>query len=204
MNRLRLGLAAAGLALVTGAASAADDSGFKPLFNGKDLAGWVQPDVPCLFTIEADEIVGRTKDGQLKKNEFLVTKESPKNFVLKVKVKYTGVNSGIQFRSKRAEDGAVSGPQADIAEGFWGTLYEERGRGVLEQHPEAAALVKKGDWNSFVITAKGNHVAIELNGKTVIDRTDDKFDPAGVIGLQLHVGPAMEVRFKDMEIKTLE
>ena len=150
-------------------------------------------------------ILGKT-DGTLKKNEFLVSDKSYTDFVLKAKVKYTSGNSGIQFRSKRADDGAVSGPQADVANGYWGLLYEERRRGILERYdPEKAqALVKEGDWNEFVITAKGDHVTIDLNGTRVIDRTDPKFDKSGIIALQVHVGPVTEVRFKDLEIKTLD
>ncbi|MDB5350485.1 MAG: hypothetical protein JWN86_1732 [Planctomycetota bacterium] len=180
-----------------------DNDGFKPLFNGKDFSGWVTPEDKALFTIENGEIVGRTK-GDLKKNEFLVTAQHYGDFTLKAKVKIRNGNSGIQFRSKRAKDGAVSGPQADVADGFWGLLYEERGRGILERYPEkeAATLVKKDDWNDFVITAKGDHVVIHFNGTKIIDRTDDKFDKTGIIALQTHVGPPMEVRFKDLMIKT--
>ena len=174
------------------------------LFNGKDLSGWVTPDDKAIFSVEDGEIVGRTQ-GNLKKNEFLVTEKPYRDFVLKAKVKFKNGNSGIQFRSKRAADGAVSGPQADVADGFWGLLYEERRRGILERYPEDKAnqLVKKGDWNEFVITAKGKHVTIDLNGTRVIDRTDDKFDDEGIIALQTHVGPPMEVRFKDIEITEL-
>lgn len=206
MIRAWLGIAA-GLALATGLAArpAAGADDFKPLFNGKDLDGWVTPADKDLFTVEDGVIVGRTK-GDLKKNEFLVTEKPYGDFTLRVKVKYTSGNSGIQFRSKRADDGAVSGPQADVADGFWGLFYEERGRGILERYPEekANALVKKGDWNQFVITARGDHVIIELNGTTVTDRNDPEFAKSGIIALQVHVGPAMEVRFKDLEIKTLD
>jgi hypothetical protein len=174
------------------------------LFNGKDLAGWVTPDDKSLFTVEDGEIVGRTK-GDLKKNEFLATAKPYRDFVFKAKVKYRNGNSGIQFRSKRTPDGAVSGPQADVAEGYWGLLYEERGRGILERYPEdkAKELVKNNDWNEFVITAKGKHVTIDFNGTRIIDRTDDKFDDEGIIALQVHVGPPMEVRYKDIEINEL-
>jgi hypothetical protein len=191
------------VALAPSWALGADD--FRPLFNGKDMSGWVTPDDKSLFTVEDGQIVGRTQ-GNLKKNEFLVTDKDYGDFVLKAKVKFRNGNSGIQFRSKRASDGAVSGPQADVANGWWGTLYEERGRGILEQYPKdkAAALVKEGDWNEFVITAKGNHVTIDFNGTRITDRTDPKFDPKGVIALQVHVGPAMEVRYKDLEIKPLD
>jgi len=177
---------------------------FKRLFNGKDLSGWVTPADKELFVVEDGEIVGRTK-GDLKKNEFLATEKPYGDFVLKAKVKFRNGNSGIQFRSKRTDDGVVSGPQADVADGYWGLLYEEKGRGILERYPEEKAnqLVKKDDWNEFVITAKGQHVTIDLNGTRVIDREDPKFDKDGIIALQVHVGPAMEVRYKDIEIKEL-
>jgi 3-keto-disaccharide hydrolase len=185
-------------------ARADEPAQFHPLFNGKDLAGWVTPEDKSLFAVEDGEIVGRTK-GDLKKNEFLATERKYGDFVLKAKVKYKNGNSGIQFRSKRKDDGVVSGPQADVAEGFWGLLYEERGRGILERYPEEKAkeLVKKDDWNEFVITAKGQHVTIDLNGMRIIDREDPKFDKDGIIALQVHVGPPMEVRYKDIEIKEL-
>ncbi len=100
----------------------------------------------------------------------------------------------------------MSGPQADVADGYWGLLYEERGRGMLQQYPkeEAAKLVKQGGWNEFIITAKGKHVTIDLNGTRIIDRTDPEFEDQGIIALQVHVGPPMEVRFKDIEITELE
>ncbi len=185
-------------------ARADDQAQFRRLFNGKDLAGWVTPEDKSLFVVEDGEIVGRTM-GDLKKNEFLATEKKYGDFVLKAKVKYKNGNSGIQFRSKRTDDGVVSGPQADVAEGFWGLLYEERGRGILERYPEEKAkeLVKKDDWNEFVITAKGQHVTIDLNGTRVIDREDPEFDKVGIIALQVHVGPPMEVRYKDIEIKEL-
>ena len=184
------------------AAHAADEAGFLPLFNGKDLAGWVTPADKALFTVEDGVIVGRTM-GDLKKNEFLVTDKPYGDFTLKVKVLYKSGNSGIQFRSKRADDGAVSGPQADFAAGYWGLFYEERGRGILERYPkeQAEALVREGKWNDMVITAKGDHVTISLNGTVTTDRTDPVFAKSGIIGLQVHVGKPMEVRFKDLMIK---
>jgi hypothetical protein len=185
----------------------AQESGeFHALFNGKDLTGWVTPEDKSLFTVENGEIVGRTAEERLKKNEFLATEKAYGDFVLKVKVKFRNGNSGIQFRSKRKPDGVVSGPQADVADDQWGLLYEERGRGQLERYPlqKAKALLKEDGWQEFVITAKGDHVTIDLNGTRIIDRDDPKFDKDGIIALQIHVWPQpMEVRFKDIEIKEL-
>ena len=199
-------VAVALLTLLARPALTADDEGFKPLFDGKTLDGWVTPEDKTLFSVEDGQIVGRTKVGQLKKNEFLATPRPYGDFTLKASVKLSGGNSGIQFRSDREPNGRVSGPQADAAEGYWGLFYEENRRGILERYPEdkAKALARSGGWNDFVITAKGDHVTIELNGTKVIDRTDDKFQRSGIIALQIHAGPPMEVRFKDIAIKTLD
>ena len=186
--------------------SAQESAGFRPLFNGKDLTGWVTPEDKSLFTVENGEIVGRTNDKPLKKNEFLATDKSYGDFVLKAKVKIRNGNSGIQFRSDRKPDGVVSGPQADVADDQWGLLYEERRRGMLDRYPldKAKKLLNADGWNEFVITAKGSHVTIDLNGTRIIDRDDPKFDKEGIIALQIHVWKEpMEVRFKDIEIKDL-
>lgn len=193
--------------LLVAPAVAADDAGFRPLFNGKDLSGWITPDDKSIWTVENGEIVGRTtsKD-QLKKNEFLVTDRPYRDFILKAKVKIRNGNSGIQFRSKRAPDGVVSGPQADVADDQWGLLYEEKRRGILQRYPleKAKALLRPDGWNEFVITAKGSHVTIDLNGTRIIDRDDPHFDKEGIIALQIHVWPEpMEVRYKDIEIQEL-
>lgn len=192
-------------AFLVGTASRAADEGFTPLFNGSDLKGWVLPADASLFSVEDGVIVGRTK-GDLKINQFLVTDRPYGDFHLKAKVKLRNGNSGIQFRSKRAADtGACSGPQADVADGYWGLLYEERGRGILDRDSveKAKEIIHKDDWNEYEIIAQGDHVTILLNGTKVIDRTDAKFDKDGIIALQVHVGPAMEVRFKDIRIKPL-
>jgi hypothetical protein len=193
-----------GLAAVS--SSAQESAGFHPLFNGKDLTGWVTPEDKSLFTVENGEIVGRTTDKPLMKNEFLATDKSYGDFVLKAKVKIRNGNSGIQFRSERKDDGVVLGPQADVADDQWGLLYEERRRGPLQRYPleEAKKLLKADGWNEFVITAKGSHVTIDLNGTRIIDLDDPKFDKQGIIALQIHRWPdPMEVRFKDIEIKEL-
>jgi Domain of Unknown Function (DUF1080) len=186
--------------------SAQESAGFHPLFNGKDLTGWVTPADKSLFTVENGEIIGRTNDKPLTKNEFLATDKPYGDFVLKAKVKIRNGNSGIQFRSERKEDGVVLGPQADVADDQWGLLYEERRRGILQRYPleEAKKLLKADGWNEFVITAKGSHVTIDLNGTRIIERDDPKFDNEGIIALQIHVWKEpMEVRFKDIEIKKL-
>ena len=67
--------------------------------------------------------------------------------------------------------------------------------------------VHKGDWNEYVIIAKGNHLEQFINGKEMIDVVDEqtaKAATSGVIALQLHAGQPMTVEFKDLRIKELK
>src|SRR5215831_12617351 len=75
---------------------------FVPLFNGKDLAGWHGD--PELWKVVDGVIVGSTDDKEIKKNTFLISDKSYKNFVLKAKFRLRNHNSGIQFRSIELTD----------------------------------------------------------------------------------------------------
>jgi hypothetical protein len=203
------------LAALGGRSGQADDTGFKPLFNRKDLSGWVTPDDKSLFSVENGVIVGRTR-GDLDKDEYLVTDRIYGDFDLKVKVrlkvkaKLRDHNSGINFRSKRTRDGAMLGPQVGIGEGYWGTLYGLQGQGALDRDrsyvEKLKRLVRRDDWNEYEIIARGNGVVILLNGVKVAEGSDARKSQEklqGVIALQLHIGSPMEVRFKDLLIKPL-
>jgi hypothetical protein len=202
---IAMGLTVLGVA----ASSRADDKDdFKPLFNGKDLEGW-EASKPELWSVKDAMIIGKQQKNELKKNTFLATKEKYSDFVLKASVRLVKNegNSGIQFRTVIHDDGTARGYQADIARGFWGLLLEEGSpdRLIIKRPaPEAVQKVKPDEWNDYVITARGHHMTLELNGVKSVDLDDPKGDLTGVIALQLHVGPAMEVQFKDIAIKELK
>ncbi|MBI3694428.1 MAG: DUF1080 domain-containing protein [Acidobacteria bacterium] len=175
--------------------------GYILLFNGKDLTGWEGE--PALWSVKDGVLVGSTEGHPLQHNTFLITKDSYSDFVLKLEIKLRNHNSGIQFRSKRAPEYVVSGYQADAAEGnWWGSLYEERGRGVLVNgwKGKGEKVVKASDWNQYEITARGNHIQLKLNGLVTAELDDDKARD-GIIALQLHQGPPMQVEFRNMKLK---
>jgi len=197
------------LALLTIASTTAAlaEEKFVPLFDGKTLSGWSGD--PELWKVEDGMIVGSTEAKKLKHNSFLATTKTYKNFVLKLKFKLRNGNSGVQVRSKQHDDYVVRGYQADIAEGrFMGILYEEGGRGILVdvKQKEVAKAVKPNDWNEYVITCDGPKITQVLNGVTTVaytEKDEKKGAKEGIIALQLHVGPKMQVSFKDVEIKLL-
>lgn len=190
----------------TGRSAPTGQSGFAPLFSGTDLAGWTGD--PGLWRVEDGCIVGSTEGKKLARNSFLATQKTYGDFVLRVKFRLRNHNSGVQVRSKQHPNYVVTGYQPDIAQSrYTGILYEEGGRGILvDVDPkEVAKHVKTGEWNQYVITCKGPQIKIALNGFTTVDYTEesDKGATEGVIAFQLHAGPPMEVRFKDIEIKEL-
>ncbi len=168
-------------------------------FNGKDLANWNGNfDV---WRVENGEIVGSTKTG-LKQNDFLKSDFVLDDFRLVFKVKLTpnNANSGVQFRSEPFQGHEMRGPQADIGAGWWGKLYEESARGLLWDKP-GDAFVHANDWNIYEILAVGGKIRTAINGQRCTDLDDPKVSRRGVIGLQVHSGGPMEVRFKDFELE---
>lgn len=64
-------------------------------------------------------------------------------------------------------------------------------------------LFKLNDWNDVVIVAKAHHLRHYLNGRLIVDFTDNHPDLAlseGILALQLHAGAPMWVEFKNIRI----
>jgi putative membrane-bound dehydrogenase-like protein len=169
------------------------------LFNGKDLSNW-DGDM-SLWSVENGQLVGRTTTG-LKHNEFLKSKASFEDFRLVVKIKLTPnkENSGIQFHSETEGQYEMKGPQADVGAGWWGKLYEENGRALLWDK-SGDGCVKADDWNTYEVVAVGSKVRTAINGIICVDIDDPKISRRGIIGLQMHAGGPMEVRFKEFKLE---
>jgi hypothetical protein len=185
---------------------APDAEGWISLFNGTDLGGWVGD--PNVWRVENGYISGKI-DVQ-KGNTFLVLPHEFADFTLELKCQLirTGKfpNSGIQYRSalKNPKTWVVHGYQADIGEGWWGTLYEEGGRGVLAKASAEGAKAATDEWNTYVIHAKGNTVKHTINGVTAIefeDKDETKRPSSGLLALQYHSPGGFEIRWKDIRIK---
>jgi len=89
-------------------------------------------------------------------------------------------------------------------------IWEADGRkkvtGTLIDAQEFQRLFKLDDWNDVVIIARGNHIQHYLNGRLILDFTDD--DPKlalreGILAFQLHAGKPMWAEFKNIRIKSL-
>lgn len=75
--------------------------------------------------------------------------------------------------------------------------------GSLGELPAISAAYKPGEWNEYIIIAKGNQLRHYINGVQTVDVTDNDEKnrlSSGLVALQLHAGKPMKVEFKDLRI----
>ena len=209
--------------------------GFKSIFTGTDLTGW-DGNPKFWSVKDGTIIGQTTAENPTKGNTFLIWKAGTvENFELRLSFKIVPNgnkgfgNSGIQYRSKDKGNWVINGYQADFEAGttYSGILYEEGGRGILAQRGQMTwiqpdgkirivgsvgksediqAMIKKEDWNDYVVLARGTHLTHIINGRVTVDVTDDQVTMAaksGILALQLHAGDPMTVQFKNLRLKSL-
>jgi hypothetical protein len=183
------------------------DSPAEKFFNGKNLEGW--EGLTDYWSVKDGAIVGNTFPDGLKFNTFLCSKKEYGNFELSFQVRLKGGagNSGLQIRSRihDPEHFAVTGPQCDMADGYWGSLYGENFGGMMKAASKEVVdkVVKKADFNDYYVKVVGKHVTIKLNGEATVDDDFAKMPDKGIVAWQLHGGGPMEVTFKDIKFKDL-
>jgi len=208
------------------AAAKPDADGWVPLFNGKNLAGWVQAGGHAKYRVEDGQVVGQCVPNT--GNSFLCTDRHYTNFILEVEFKVDpSLNSGIQIRSHyydepreyewqgrkiKVSPGRVHGYQVEIdpsSRAWSGGIYDEGRRGWLNDlkaRPEAGKAFKQGDWNQFRVECRGDSLKTWINGVAAAD-LKDSYTPSGLIALQVHsVGSKenpMEVRWRNIRLKEL-
>lgn len=206
MKTLLLALAVALLLAMPGLAG---EEGFESLFDGRSLDGW-EGDL-TVFRVQDGAIVGGTLAARIKRNEFLCAKQDFADFELRLKFKVLGqgANAGVQFRSCRIPNHhEVKGYQADLGDGWWGSLYDESRRNKILAAADAAnvkAVLKRDDWNDYAIRCQGPRIQLWINGQQTVDYTepDPAIEQTGLIGLQIHGGPPSEAWYKDIRVKKL-
>jgi hypothetical protein len=183
----------------------------QPLFDARTFAGW-DGDTNHIWRIEDGALVGGSLKERVARNEFLCTTREYTNFVLHVRFKLMGegVNSGVQFRTKRIPNNhEVSGYQADLGDpGWWGCIYDESRRNKVLAKSDMDAVnkvLKRDDWNQYTIRCEGKHIQLWINGVQTCDYTESEagIEDHGIIAVQIHAGPPSEAWFKDIRIEEL-
>jgi hypothetical protein len=176
------------------------------LFNGKDLSGWSEVGKEK-WEVQDGMIHGRAITNAY---GYLKTVNSYKDFQLALQFKCNGNgNSGVFFHVD------FKPGTADVSQGLQfeidctlgqhtGGVYGDGRQWIVWPSPQNEIVVRRGEWNEYLVTVEGNHYTSRLNGVPMIDFTDPKpksFD--GPIALQLHSGGKGDMVFKEIWIRDL-
>jgi hypothetical protein len=182
------------------------------LFDGKTFRGW-QGDTVHTWRIENEALVGGSLTETVPHNEFLATLQTYTNFDLRLQFKLTGtgfVNAGVQVRSQRLENPAyeMAGYQADLGEGYWGSLYDESRRDkilAIADSSIVSKILRPNDWNDYRVRCNGRKIQIWLNNTQTVDYTeeDKSIVQSGRIALQIHGGGKAEVAYRNIQLTRL-
>lgn len=79
-------------------------------------------------------------------------------------------------------------------------------KGSLGEREELTGELKPGEWHEVHLVVQGNRLQHFVNGTLMSEVTDE--DPqhrrmAGLLGVQVHVGPPMKVEFRKVRLKEL-
>lgn len=170
MHKLWMTIPALFLAL---AAHAADDAGFTPLFNGKDLSGWTLKDGSAIksgWQVEDGVLHRADKGGDI------YTEKEYANFEFRFEWMISpGGNSGIKYRMHDYEKKGTLGPEyqvLDDAKHPDALITNKRHAASLYDILAAPAdkkINEPGQWNEGRVIARGTHLEHWLNGVKTIE-----------------------------------
>ena len=194
----------------------ADGAGFKPIFNGKDFAGWAGP-------VDNYEVRDGAIVCQPGKGGTIFTQAEFTNFVARLEFKLPpGGNNGLAIRYPGNGDTAYLGMCEcqvldDNYEQATGNKIDPR-----QAHGSAYGMVAAargyqhpiGEWNYEEVTVRGSTIKVELNGVVILDADLSKVTEfagghahpgkdraSGYFGFAGHDDPVM---FRNVSIKTLD
>jgi hypothetical protein len=184
-----------------------------PIFNGRDLTGWIQV-LDSKWVVENGALVARQDPkGRREGESWLFTEKDYTDFILTLKFRLTpGGNSGVFLRDPlpRAErlaaaDGGPkpweSGLEVQICadDEDWST------GGIVFVQKAPKGLERPGEWNEIKAKVQGDHVQTWLNGKPAAEGTQTK-TKRGAIGFQRHGTPKFAdkvIEIKDIYVQEL-
>lgn len=150
--------------------TAPDESAFRPIFDGKSLAGWQGP-------VENYEVLPggalRCKAG---KGGTIYTREQYADFVVRMEVSIPpGGNNGLAIRYPGSGDTAYVGMCELQVLDSEHPKYEKLDPRQLHGSAYGMAAAHRGylrpagEWNFQQVTVRGSRIEVELNGTTILD-----------------------------------
>jgi len=191
-----------------------EDDEFEPLFNGKDLSGWVG-------AVDDYEVIGDAIQCKQGRAGNLLTKDTYDNFAVRLEFKLPpGGNNGLAIRAPVSnEELAYVGMELQVLDDSspqYKDLHDYQFHGSLYGlAPSIRGYLRPtGAWNFQEAVVDGDHIKVRLNGFEVLDVNIDEvrqkpldgkehpgaFRTTGHFGLCGHHDP---VAFRSVRIKRL-
>jgi hypothetical protein len=193
----------AALAAIT--SFAADEAGFRPLFNGKDTTGWHlrNPKGHNSWTVENGVLKNTVNPGE--HGTDLVTDDKFWNFTVKYDYMVPdGSNSGFYLRGRHEIQILGDYKRGKTAMGGNGAIYNFK-------VPDKFVSKPGTEWQTVEATIIGNKITVIMNGEKIHDNVecakatgseiDNKVNEPGPIFLQ---GDHGTVSFRNIRIKELK
>ena len=193
-----------------------ETDGFKLLFNGKNLDGWVGNNVD--YVAENGILMGKLQNGD---HGNLFTEKEYSNFVFRFEFQLTpGANNGLGIHAPLQGDAAYMGKEIQILDNtaaiyndlqpwqYHGSVY-----GIIPAKREFLKPV--GEWNIEEVAVKGDVIKVTLNGTVIVDGnmkeankngTLDHKDHPGLLRHTGHIGflgHGSDLNFRNIRIKEL-
>ena len=173
-----------------------------PLFNGRDLSGWKVPEPNPFWRVVDGVLVGQSDPART--GSMLWTQKEYRDFELEFEARWDGeIDSGVMFRKPELQ--LQIGVSRTLRRDMTGSFYT----GGSERYPEAGQarevdkVLKPGEWNAFRLQARGNTFTVWINGRQLVQYTDNRFAGSAPIGLQIHAGVDMRIEFRNLRIREL-
>src|SRR5438128_2052389 len=187
LSTLALGLLIGAAALqLSNPASGQSDGGWVTLVDGTKMGDWDEVG-KANWAMKDGALVADKLDG--KDLSYLVSKNSYKDFQIKAEFWVSDdANSGIFIRCEQPKSiGAKTCYEVNIFDQRPDPSY---GTGAIVDVAKVVPMPKAaGKWNTYVITAQGTHLVVELNGVKTVDVNDSKHTGAGPFALQWGLVP---------------
>ena len=192
----------------------AAQNGFQPLFNGRDLNGWVGVGGAAINWKVEKGILSCT--GQ-KGAQWIATKKQYANFDLRLEFNIPkNGNSGVFIRAPKEGAAWVEGMEIQVLDDRgdkWKNLKPAQFTGSIYavQAPEKRVTKKAGEWQTMRIRCAGSKCNVWINDVQVVNGDLVKLAQthnqaglkrrSGFIGLQNHASP---VYYRNIQIKVLK
>jgi hypothetical protein len=174
-------------------ATASAPSAGVPIFNGRDLTGWVQV-LDSKWTVENGVLLARQDPkGRREGESWLFTEKDYTDFILTLKFRVTpGGNSGVFLRDPlprkerlSAADGGPKPWEAGLEAQICADDEEWSTGGIVFVQKATKGLEKPGEWNEIRAKVQGDRVETWVNGQSAASGTQTK-TKRGAIGFQRH------------------